>query len=84
MWQGRQVRLKSVVIVEDNHSWFAAYAPYDTDDPMEQVVVVTMVEARNEWDWWAPKAADLIFHGIFNDQTYDEVLADLRPWYVVQ
>jgi penicillin-binding protein 2 len=69
---------------EDNHSWFAAYAPYDTDDPMEQVVVVTMVEARNEWDWWAPKAADLIFHGIFNDQTYDEVLADLRPWYVVQ
>jgi penicillin-binding protein 2 len=70
--------------VEGNHSWFAAYAPYDTDDPLEQVVVVTMIEARNDWDWWGPKAADIIFHGIFNDKTYEEVISDLRPWYVYQ
>ncbi|AFG37566.1 penicillin-binding protein 2 [Spirochaeta africana] len=67
------------------HSWFAAYAPYETDDPDEQVVVVVWVDASNEWEWWAPKAASIIFHGIFNDFTYSETIEDLvrrRAWFL--
>jgi penicillin-binding protein 2 len=63
------------------HSWFAAYAPYRTDKPEERVVVVTMVEASEHWEWWAPKAANLILHAIFTGQSFDETLATLRPWY---
>lgn len=65
-----------------NHSWFVAYAPWDDPDPMNRVVVAVQVEKTNEWEWWAPKAADLIFHGIFTQETYEEVLQDLKPWYV--
>lgn len=65
-----------------NHSWFIAYAPWDDPDPAKRVVIAVQVEKTNEWEWWAPKAADLIFHGIFTDKTYEEVIQDLRPWYV--
>ncbi len=63
------------------HSWFAAYAPYQTDRPEERVVVVTMVEASENWEWWAPKAANLILHAIFTGQSFEETIATLRPWY---
>jgi penicillin-binding protein 2 len=66
------------------HSWFAAYAPYQAEDPDEQVVVVVMVEAENEWEWWAPKAADVIFQGIFAGQTYEESVETLKPWWYIQ
>ena len=49
------------------HSWFAAFGPYDAK-PEEQVVVVTMVEASNPWEWWAPYASNLIFQSIFAGQ----------------
>jgi penicillin-binding protein 2 len=45
------------------------------------VVVVVMVEAVNEWEWWAPKAANLIFQAAFARQTVSEAVAQLRPWY---
>ncbi|TVQ39816.1 MAG: penicillin-binding protein 2 [Spirochaetaceae bacterium] len=71
---------------DDWHSWFAAYGPYETQDPDEQVVVVVMVDAANDWEWWAPKAANLIFHGIFADLDFEETVADLRQrrrlWYM--
>lgn len=69
---------------ENWHAWFLSYGPYDApvDD---QIVVVTQVEAYNEsWDWWAIKAADIIYAGIFGDMTYEEVvleLKDRRVWY---
>jgi penicillin-binding protein 2 len=66
------------------HSWFAAYAPYNAENPEDQVVVVTMVEAANEWEWWAPKAANIIFQGIFADQTFDEAVEDLNLWYLLR
>ena len=62
-------------------SWFVAYGPYGAS-PDDTVVVVVLVEAANEWEWWAPKAADLIFQGIFADQTYQEAVDTLRPWYI--
>ena len=63
------------------HSWFAAYGPYETDHPEDRVVVVVMAEASPHWEWWAPKAANLIFQGIFANQTYEQTLATLKPWY---
>ncbi len=63
------------------HSWFAAYGPYQTDKPEDRVVVVVMAEASPNWEWWAPKAANLIFQGIFANQTLNEVIATLHPWY---
>jgi len=65
-----------------NHSWFVAYAPWDDPNPANRIVVVVQIEKVNEWDWWAPKAADLIFQGIFAHQTYEEVVKTLHPWYL--
>lgn len=64
------------------HSWFAAYGPYKTDNPEDQVVVVVMVEASDNWEWWAPKAANIIFQAIFAHQTYDQAVETLKPWYI--
>ena len=71
------------------HSWFASYGPYETDDPLERVVVMTQVEAdstepEENYDWWAPRAADIIYRGIFADETYEEVWLNYkkrRVWY---
>ncbi|MBQ8680439.1 MAG: penicillin-binding protein 2, partial [Treponema sp.] len=58
------------------HSWMACYAPFNA--PVEeQVVVVVLVEAVNEWEWWAPYATNIIFQGIFANQNYEEAVASL-------
>ncbi len=62
-------------------SWFVAYGPYD--GPVEdRVTVCVNVEAVNDWEWWAPKAANAIFQGIFADQTYEEVVDTLKHGYL--
>jgi penicillin-binding protein 2 len=71
-----------VGIPNEWHSWFAAYAPYKTDRPEDMVVVVVMVEASENWEWWAPKAANIIFQCIFAHQSYEEAVATLKPWYI--
>ncbi len=64
--------------LEDSwNAWFVAYGPYDAL-PEDQIVVVTMVEAVNDWEWWAIRAANIIFQGIFADQTYDEAIDSLK------
>ena len=63
-------------------SWFTAYGPYSAENADECIAVVVMVEGTNEWEWWAPKAANIIFQGIFADQTYEEVIQELGIWYV--
>jgi penicillin-binding protein 2 len=69
---------------ENWHAWFVSYGPYDAP-PEEQVVVVTQIEAYNEtWDWWAIKAADIIYGGIFGNRTYEEEVRhkkDRGIWY---
>ncbi|EPF27680.1 penicillin-binding protein 2 [Treponema medium] len=58
------------------HSWMAAYGPYNA--PAENaVIVVVLVEAQNKWEWWAPYATNIIFQGIFADQTYEEAVEAL-------
>ena len=69
------------VEIKNWHSWFAAYGPYETPNPEDRVVVVVMVEASDNWEWWAPKAANLIFQGIFANQSYEDAVATLKPWY---
>ena len=58
------------------HSWMAAYGPYNAP-PEDAVVVVVLVEAQNTWEWWAPYATNIIFQGIFANQTYEEAVEAL-------
>ncbi|MCK9169192.1 MAG: penicillin-binding protein 2 [Treponema sp.] len=65
------------------HSWMVAYAPYDA--PVEdQVVVATLVEACNPWEWWAPYATNIIIQGIFANQTYEEATTALGFHYLLK
>lgn len=58
------------------HSWMAAYAPYDA--PVEnQYVFVVLVEAVNDWEWWAPYATNIIIQGTLANQTYEEAVNSL-------
>lgn len=56
------------------HSWFASYGPYDAP-PEDRIVVVTMIEATNPWEWWAPYAANVIYQAVFSGQTVQEAAA---------
>ncbi len=70
-------------VEERLHSWFVAYAPYNSQNPEDQVVVVVMVDAANDWEWWAPKAANIIIHGILTNQDFEHTIRSLRPlWYL--
>ena len=63
------------------HSWMAAYGPYDA--PVEeQYVVVVLVEAVNDWEWWAPYATNIIFQGILANQNYDQAIDELGFKYL--
>jgi len=63
------------------HSWMAAYGPYDA--PVEeQYVVVVLVEAVNDWEWWAPYATNIIFQGILANQNYDQAMDELGFKYL--
>ena len=65
------------------HSWMVCYAPYDA--PVEdQVVISTIVEACNPWEWWAPYCTNIIFQGILANQTFDEAIDTLGFRYLVK
>jgi len=65
------------------HSWFASYAPYDSDNTDDQIILSVIVEAVNKWEWWAPYASAIIFQGIFADQTYDQAVRSLGLQYLM-
>jgi len=65
------------------HSWFAAYAPYASNNPEEQIIVSVIVEAVNPWEWWAPYASAIIFQGVFADQPYDQAVRSLGLQYLM-
>lgn len=58
------------------HSWMVAYGPYGAK-PEDTVVVAIIVEAANEWEWWAPYAANIILQGTLSNQTFDEAVIAL-------
>ena len=65
------------------HSWMVAYAPYDAP-PEDQVVISTIVEACNPWEWWAPYATNIILQGIFANQNYEEAVEALGFKYLMK
>jgi penicillin-binding protein 2 len=65
------------------HSWFAAYAPYNSNNLEEKIIVSVIVEAVNPWEWWAPYASAIIFQGIFADQTHDQAVRSLGLQYLM-
>lgn len=65
------------------HSWFVGYAPFD-GAPEDAVVVCVSVEAANTWEWWAPYASNIIFQGIFANQTYEEAIETLGFKYLAK
>lgn len=71
-----------VGLVDRWHSWFASFAPFETENPEERVVVSVIVEASNPWEWWAPYASAIIYQGIFAGQTYEEAVKTLGLQYL--
>ncbi|MDR0554963.1 MAG: penicillin-binding protein 2, partial [Treponema sp.] len=65
------------------HSWFTAFAPYETDNPEDRIVLSIIVEAVNDWEWWAPYASAIIFQGIFTGQTYEDAVRALGLQYLM-
>ena len=65
------------------HSWLVAYAPYDSP-PEDRICVATIVEAINNWEWWAPYCTNIIIQGYFNNQNYDEAVNALRYQSVIE
>jgi len=73
-----------VGLKENWHSWFVSYGPWSKENQEDKVVVVTMVEATNDWEWWAPKAADIIYQGIYGKTNYEETIKYMKSrgvWY---
>ena len=65
------------------HSWMVAYAPFNA--PVEdQVVVVSLIEAVNTYEWWAPYCTNIIIQGIFANQTFDEAVNALGFRYLIK
>ncbi|GMO48428.1 MAG: penicillin-binding protein 2 [Termitinemataceae bacterium] len=65
------------------HSWFAAFAPYQSENPADQIVVSIIVEAANRWEWWSPYASAIIYQGIFANQTFEEAVKTLGFSYLM-
>jgi len=65
------------------HSWFVAFGPYGSDNIEEQIVVSAIVEAANEWEWWATWATAAILQGIFMDQTFEQAVRSLGLQHIM-
>jgi penicillin-binding protein 2 len=65
------------------HSWFTAFAPYDNRNDENAIVVTIIVEAANNWEWWAPYASAIIFQGYFQNQSYEEAVRALGFQYLM-
>lgn len=65
------------------HSWMAAYGPFDKNVE-DQYVISVIVEAVNDWEWWAPYCTNIIFQGIFANQTYEQAVKELGFNYLIK
>ncbi len=65
------------------HSWLVAYAPYDAP-PEDRICVATIVEAVNNWEWWAPYCTNIIIQGYFAKQNYEEAVDALKYQSVIE
>ena len=66
------------------HSWFVAFGPYGSYDIEEQVVVATIVEAANDWEWWAATwGSAAILQGIFTNQNFEQSVRSLGLQHIM-
>jgi penicillin-binding protein 2 len=66
------------------HSWFTAYAPYNSTNPDEQIVVTVIIEASTFQVWRASLASAIIFQGYFARQDYNAAVRSLGFHHMVQ
>lgn len=69
----------------DNYaSWFISYAPYD-DIPENQILVSIVIEPQEgkEYQWWTPFATNIIYQGIFGNQTFYEAVKALNWQWLI-
>jgi len=59
------------------HSWFTAFAPYNSNNPNEQIVVTVIIEASTYQVWMASAVSAIIFQGYFGKQNFDEAIKSL-------
>ena len=69
---------------ESWHSWFVSYGYPVTGTEDDAVIVCVLVEAANDWEWWAPYATNIIYQGIFQNQTFEEAVDDLGFGWLVK
>ena len=65
------------------HSWFTAFGPYGSTNIDEQVVVAAIVEATNEWEWWATWATAAVLQGIFTNQDFEQSVRSLGLQHIM-
>ena len=65
------------------HSWFTAYAPFNSTNPDDQIVVTVIIEASNFQVWRATAASAIIFQGYFANQDYEAAVRSLGFQYMV-
>jgi len=65
------------------HSWFVAFGPYGSYDIEEQLVVSAIVEAANDWEWWATWATAAILQGAFMDETFEQAVRSLNLQHIM-
>jgi penicillin-binding protein 2 len=66
------------------HSWFTAYAPYNSSNPDEKIVVTVIIEASIYQVWMASAVCAIIFQGYFANQDYESALRSLGFQYMLQ
>jgi penicillin-binding protein 2 len=59
------------------HSWFTAYAPFNSTNPEEKIVVTVIIEASTFQVWRASAASAIIFQGYFANQDYEAAIRSL-------
>jgi len=59
------------------HSWFTAFAPYNSNNPDEQIVVTVIIEASTYQVWMASAVSAIIFQGYFGKQNFDDAVKSL-------
>jgi len=68
-------------IDEQNHSWFTSFAPYNSTNPDEKIVVTVIIEASSsQIRRSAALVSAVIFQGYFANQTYEEAIRYLGYW----
>ena len=59
------------------HSWFTAFAPFNSRNPDEQIVVTVIIEASEFQVWRASMVSAIIFQGYFANQEYEAAIRTL-------